>query len=125
VNKAGSSQRPHYAVESRYRSTLNEKYAALTRALSSEAVQRICRTLEGQEDKGVASENRYQQGGNANRQQKTATLSETIDTINILNKCCAREEQSLLELRRNLDETKVRIREILVAKSSVGKENNK
>ncbi|KAI5468187.1 hypothetical protein BGZ63DRAFT_399708 [Mariannaea sp. PMI_226] len=121
--KANSNQRPHYAVESRYRSTLNEKYAALTQALLSEAVQRICRTEAAdwvaRIDSGAPSNLRGERGtGNGNRQQKTTTLSATIDTINTLSRCCAREARDVEQLRQSVRETRTRVQQILEAKSS-------
>ncbi|ETS86325.1 hypothetical protein PFICI_00153 [Pestalotiopsis fici W106-1] len=109
-----SSQRPHYAVEKRYRSGLNEKYAALTRILSSDAVQRICRTERPEWGAsvgggGVQDEQQQQRS----RQQKTTTLSATIEAIAILSRCCAREARELEVLRRGVQDTTDRVRRVL------------
>ncbi|KAK4185848.1 hypothetical protein QBC35DRAFT_290153 [Podospora australis] len=117
VRKPEGSQRAHYAVEKRYRSTLNEKYAALARALSNETVQRVCKsksptwafdaessasTSDLQNDE--QQQNQQQQGGGVRtRQRKTTTLSVVIETINILSVCCREEEKELEQLRSGVN----------------------
>ncbi|KAK8010245.1 hypothetical protein PG990_009210 [Apiospora arundinis] len=106
--KGGSSQRRHYAVEKRYRSTLNGKYAALARALSSEATQRICRTDSA--DWAVKSHPSAVAG---TPQRKTATLSSTIETIEVLHRCCRREAAKLEQLQRSVQEMRHRMQQVL------------
>lgn len=96
--KPEGSQRPHYAVEKRYRSTLNEKYAALARALSSEAIQRICRSKSPGWAFDADNTSKDAHEGKS-RQRKTTTLSVIIETINILNICCRQEAKELEQLR--------------------------
>lgn len=114
TTKAG--QRPHYAVERRYRSTLNERYAALTRTLRSDTLQRICKTeavdwnihLEGLKERDTD-----EQAAGAARQGKTATLSATIEAIGILTKCCQREADELERLRVGVRETREHVRQMV------------
>lgn len=95
--------RKHYAVEKRYRSTLNDRYATLARIVSHPDTQTICRSectdweVPYKLECGTATE-----GGKdpSKRQSKTTTLSVAIDTIALLDRACnrkARELQSLLE----------------------------
>ncbi|KAK8110191.1 uncharacterized protein PG998_006648 [Apiospora kogelbergensis] len=106
--KGGGSQRRHYAVEKRYRSTLNGKYAALARALSSEATQRICRTDSA--DWAVKSHPPAVAG---TLQRKTATLSSAIDTMEVLCRCCRREAAKLEQLQRSVQEMRHRMQQVL------------
>ncbi|KAK5657860.1 hypothetical protein OQA88_2408 [Cercophora sp. LCS_1] len=106
VPKPEGSQRAHYAVEKRYRSALNEKYAALARLLSSDAVQRACKSKSpgwSFEAEGTSNEsgngNGNEQQGVKNRQRKTTTLSVVIDTIRILETCCREDARELEQLR--------------------------
>ncbi|RDL36344.1 uncharacterized protein BP5553_05696 [Venustampulla echinocandica] len=127
ARKTKGSERPHYAVEKRYRSTLNEKYAALARILSSEAIQRICRT-EAQDwavemddapsgSKGGSKDERSRQG-------KTATLSRTIENINVLSRCCRREAEGLEQLRCGIYDVRNRVQHILRAKIPPSREQH-
>lgn len=120
--KAG--QRPHYAVEKRYRSTLNERYAALTRTLRSDTLQRICKTEPGGwniHSEGVGSLLQEREvdepaaGAARAGNPKTATLSATIEAIAILTKCCQREANELERLRGTVRETRERVRQVLLA----------
>ncbi|KAL4906206.1 hypothetical protein BDW74DRAFT_177226 [Aspergillus multicolor] len=111
---ASQGQRPHYAVEKRYRSSLNEKYASLTQTLLSDSVARICRSeipdwaveLEGP--------------GPGVRQSKTATLSATIEAIGILEAACRRERNEVQRLRGVVGEVRERVRGALSGDSGNG-----
>jgi hypothetical protein len=62
-----------------------------------------------------------EQGG-AIRQRKTATLSVTIETINLLSKCCSREAKDLEQLRRSVQDIRNRVQYILEAKTPLDRE---
>ena len=55
------------------------------------------------------------QPGAGNRQQKTTTLSVTIDTINILRRCYSREAKELEQLRNSVQDIKNRAQQALQA----------
>jgi hypothetical protein len=117
--KVRGVKRPHYVVEKRYRSTLNEKYAALARTLPSEAIQRICKTESRDwalNIDGIASGSKSREG-DAQRQRKTATLSATIETITLLSRCCNREARELERLRESVQDIVNRVQNVLEAKS--------
>ncbi|KAI0124114.1 hypothetical protein BJ170DRAFT_638179 [Xylariales sp. AK1849] len=120
------SQRRHYAVEKRYRSTLDGKYAALARTLSSEATRRICQTdspewavqLDGPSSLGPNDESATM----GSRQRKTTTLSVTIETINILSRCCRRKAMNLEQLRCSVHEMRNRVQQMLEANTPLSHE---
>jgi len=120
------SQRPHYAVEKRYRSTLNENYAALARTLSSEAIQRICGTesRDGPVQMEGTSSGLKDEKGAASRQRKTATLSETIETISIITRCCTREAKNLEQLRSSVEAMRNRVQQMLDGKPLASSEHH-
>ncbi|KAH6649105.1 hypothetical protein BKA67DRAFT_576796 [Truncatella angustata] len=124
--KQNGSQRRHYAVEKRYRSTLDSKYAALARTLSSEAAQRICRT-DSQEwtvqlDRPPYSGPNDEPATTGSRQRKTATLSVTIETINILTRCCRREAMKLKQLQCDVQDMRNRMQQMIKANAPVSRE---
>lgn len=53
------------------------------------------------------------EAGAGSRQQKTATLSVTIETINLLSRCCSREAKLLEQLRCSVDDIRNRVQHIL------------
>ncbi|KAF7531997.1 hypothetical protein G7054_g8361 [Neopestalotiopsis clavispora] len=125
--KRKGSQRRHYAVEKRYRSTLNKTYAILARTVSSDAVQRICRTespdwamhldrppsFSSGDDTAAATAVAPTAGTRVNPQRKTATLSATIETIGVLTRCCLREARKLEQLKKNVQEVRNRMQQVL------------
>jgi hypothetical protein len=64
---------------------------------------------------GILASSKDKQGptGGVVRQGKTATLSATIETINLLTKCCTREARDLEQLRQSVGEIRNRVQEIL------------
>ncbi|KAK4155644.1 hypothetical protein C8A00DRAFT_31485 [Chaetomidium leptoderma] len=126
ARKTKGSQRLHYAVEKRYRSTLNEKYATLARTLSSDGIQRICGTESRDwavQMDGMLAGSKDKQGGAA-RQGKTATLSATIETINLLTRCCSREARDLEQLRQSVGDIRNRVRQILQPKTPLDSQHD-
>lgn len=113
------SQRPHYAVEKKYRSTLNDKYAALARALSSQSIQRICRSkspswsFDADNTASSSSQTEVTGGTTKSRQRKTTTLSMIIETIHILDECCRQEARELDQLRSGLGAVRSTARQLL------------
>ncbi|KAK4634935.1 hypothetical protein CLAFUW4_01102 [Fulvia fulva] len=96
------SCRAHYAVEKRYRTTLNDRYAALARLVSQTETQEICRTENKDWEvppKLDSSPSSGDDKGPCKRQSKTTTLSAAIDTIALLDRCCMRKAQELQSLR--------------------------
>jgi hypothetical protein len=67
---------------------------------------------------GILAGSRDGEGG-AVRQRKTATLSATIEAIEILTKCCYREAQELDELRRSVGDITTRVHQILQPKETL------
>ncbi|KAL4874709.1 hypothetical protein BJY04DRAFT_224760 [Aspergillus karnatakaensis] len=117
--KAAQQQRPHYAVEKRYRSSLNEKYAALTQALLAESTQRICRTEAEDWTLELEGGNKEEQNsGTGVRQSKTATLSATIEAIDILTRCCEREAKEVERLRTSVGSITQHVRQLLEANTT-------
>ncbi|KAL4878792.1 hypothetical protein BJY04DRAFT_220856 [Aspergillus karnatakaensis] len=114
-SKFKTTQRAHYAVEKRYRSSLNEKYAALTQTLLAETTQRICRTDTADwtiQVEGAIAGSTSKQGAK-NRQSKTATLSATIEAIGILTRCCQREAIEVKRLQIGVLEMRQHVRRLL------------
>ena len=62
--------------------------------------------------------------GTGSRQRKTASLSVTIETINMLSSCCRREAKDLEQLRSSVHETRKRVRHMLEAKRSPSREQH-
>ncbi|EME49543.1 hypothetical protein DOTSEDRAFT_68352 [Dothistroma septosporum NZE10] len=105
TNPTAPSSRAHYAVEKRYRATLNDRYATLARLVSRAETQKICRIENKQwevpsklDSSGSSSNN-----GPCKRQSKTTTLSVAIDTIALLDRGCMRKVKELQSLRSRLD----------------------
>ncbi|KAF2209614.1 hypothetical protein CERZMDRAFT_91366 [Cercospora zeae-maydis SCOH1-5] len=98
------STRAHYAVEKKYRSTLNERYATLARIVTQPETMEICRTevpdWEVPIKLEVPEEGAERHPGK--RQSKTTTLSVAIETIELLDRACARKAKELQELTRRL-----------------------
>lgn len=101
---AALSTRAHYAVEKRYRSTLNERYATLARIVTQPETMEICRTevpdWEVPIKLEVPEEGAEKHPGK--RQSKTTTLSVAIETIELLDRACARKAREFQELSRRL-----------------------
>ncbi|KAI1333948.1 hypothetical protein F5Y15DRAFT_319552 [Xylariaceae sp. FL0016] len=113
-----TSQRPHYAVEKRYRSLLNEKYATLGRALAQMGVQRICRTevpdWTARINDNAAPLARQSSSTNVNvKQSKMTALLAATETIAILHRCCCRKQREVHELRQSVQELSSRIKVML------------
>ncbi|KAF7191957.1 hypothetical protein HII31_06602 [Pseudocercospora fuligena] len=87
--------RPHYAVERRYRSSLNERYASLARLVAQLETVEICQAVNP--DFQLPTKLEIPESGSekpaGKRQSKTTTLSVAIDTIALLEKACARKAQ--------------------------------
>lgn len=98
------STRAHYAVEKRYRSTLNERYATLARIVSNTETLEICRTE--MPDWEVPTKLEVPDVGaeknTGKRQSKTTTLSVALDTIELLERACANKAREYQELSRRL-----------------------
>ncbi|KAM3421053.1 hypothetical protein BST61_g1471 [Cercospora zeina] len=98
------STRAHYAVEKKYRSTLNERYATLARIVTQPETMEICRTevpdWEVPIKLEVPEEGAERHPGK--RQSKTTTLSVAIETMELLDRACARKAKELQELTRRL-----------------------
>ncbi|PPJ60532.1 hypothetical protein CBER1_03207 [Cercospora berteroae] len=96
--------RAHYAVEKKYRSTLNERYATLARIVTQPETMDICRTeapdWEVPIKLEVPEEGAERHPGK--RQSKTTTLSVAIETIELLDRACARKAKEFQELTRRL-----------------------
>lgn len=105
VTPAAPSSRAHYAVEKRYRTTLNDRYATLARLVSQAETQEICRTenKDWEVPSKLDSSSSSSGKGSCKRQSKTTTLSAAIDTISLLDRCCMRKAQELQSLRCHLD----------------------
>jgi len=55
-------------------------------------------------------------------QRKTATLSMTIETINIISRCCSREAKDLERLRSSVEDMRNRVQQMLGARSQPSRE---
>lgn len=97
--------RPHYAVEKRYRSALNTKYAKLTDAVLQDPTQRICQAANPEWNMQAL------EGGN--RLNKKATLSAALDTIDVLVECCERKAGELEDLEKGRQAISARARELV------------
>ncbi|TRX89874.1 hypothetical protein FHL15_009307 [Xylaria flabelliformis] len=93
------SYRGHYAVEQKYRSRLNEQFAALSQAIWRPETQRICRTETGllSPPSSVSQASQDQDGRDSGpkRQNKIDVLSNAIDTIQFLTERCDQKRQEL------------------------------
>lgn len=58
------------------------------------------------------------------RQRKTATLSATIETINLLSRCCSREARELERLRKSVQDIGNRVQYVLEAKQPLDREQH-
>ncbi|PPJ60964.1 hypothetical protein CBER1_11247 [Cercospora berteroae] len=97
--------RPHYAVEKRYRSALNTKYAKLTDAILQDSTQRICQAANPEWNVQAL------EGGN--RLNKKATLSAALDTIDVLVECCERKAGDLEDLEKGRQAISAQARELV------------
>lgn len=98
------STRAHYAVEKRYRSTLNERYATLARIVSSPDTMEICRTAmpEWEVPTKLEVPDPVAEKNTGKRQSKTTTLSVALHTIELLDRACVRKAREYQELSRRL-----------------------
>ncbi|GIZ45801.1 hypothetical protein CKM354_000895200 [Cercospora kikuchii] len=102
---AATPGRPHYAVEKRYRSALNTKYAKLTDAVLQDSTQRICQAANPEWNVHAL------EGGN--RLNKKATLSAALDTIDVLVECCERKAGELEDLEKGRQAISAQARELV------------
>ncbi|CAK4032352.1 helix-loop-helix DNA-binding domain-containing [Lecanosticta acicola] len=99
------STRAHYAVEKRYRSTLNDRYATLARLVSQPETQEICRTICKDWEVPSKLDSSTCSGKDKDptkRQSKTTTLSVAIETIATLDQCCTQKAKELQFLLQRL-----------------------
>lgn len=91
---SGSTGRPHYAVEKRYRSSLNDRFTALAELVARPATQQIC---QAQHCDGTDSDKptllQHMQPGH--KHSKTATLTQALQTIILLERACLRKNRKL------------------------------
>ncbi|OAQ61670.1 helix-loop-helix DNA-binding domain-containing protein [Pochonia chlamydosporia 170] len=94
------SYRGHYAVEQKYRSRLNEQFAALSQAVWRRETQRIRRPETGllSPPSGVSQASQDDRDSCQNgpkRQNKIDVLSNAIDTIQLLTERCDQKRREL------------------------------
>jgi hypothetical protein len=96
---SGSTARPHHAVEKRYRSSLNDRFTALAELVAQPATQQLCQAQHcdgtDEEDKPASLQHVKPRASPGHKHSKTATLTQALQTIILLERACLRKSRQL------------------------------